>query len=63
MARFIAVVSTVSIFLVYDSSIVATRPSIQAPRFAFRLCFIRFVGVVRSCFVWRTKTEPSARYG
>ena len=51
MARFIAVVSIVSICLVYDSSIVATRPSIPAARFAFCLCLIRFVGVVRICFL------------
>ena len=35
-----------------DSGIVATCPSIPAARFAFRLCFIRFVLAVRSCFVW-----------
>ena len=35
--------SIVSICLVCDSSIVATCPSILAARFAFRLCFIRFV--------------------
>ena len=32
-----------SVCLVCDSSIVATWPSLPAARFAFRLCFIRFV--------------------
>ena len=35
--------SIVSICLVCDASIVASCPSILAVRFAFRLCFIRFV--------------------
>ena len=33
----------VSFFLVCDSSIVTTCPSIPAARFVFRLCFIRFL--------------------
>ena len=37
-------------FLVCDSSTVTTCPLIPAARFAFCLCFIRFVFVVRSCF-------------
>ena len=45
------------------SSIEATCPSIPAALFASRLCFIRFVFVVRSCFVWRTKAEARARVG
>ena len=51
LARVIAAVPIVSISLVFDSSIVATCPSIPAVRFAifFRVC-IAFV--VRSCFVW-----------
>ena len=52
LARLIVVVSIVSICFVCDSSIVATCPSIPAARFAFCLCFIRFVSVVRGCFVW-----------
>ena len=40
---YIAVVSIVSICLLCDSCIVATCSSIPAARFAFRLCFIRFV--------------------
>ena len=40
LARYIAIVS---ICLVCGPSIVATCPSIPAVRFAFRLCFIRFV--------------------
>ena len=51
-ARYIAVVSNVCICLVCDSSVVATCPSIQAARFAFRWGFIRFVFVVCRCFVW-----------
>ena len=47
LALFIAVVSIMSV-----SSIVATCPSIQAARFAFCLCFIRFNFVVLRCFVW-----------
>ena len=43
LARYIAVVSILSICLVCDSNIVATCPSIPAARFAFRFCFIRFV--------------------
>ena len=46
--RFIAVGSNVSICLVCDSS---TWPSIPAARFAFCLCFIRFVFVVCSSFL------------
>ena len=60
MARFIAAVSIVSISLLCDSSIVATYPSIPA---AFCLRFIRFVFVVRSCFVWLTKAEQRSRVG
>ena len=45
------------------SSLEATCPSIPAALFASRLCFIRFVFVVRSCFVWRTKAEARARVG
>ena len=52
LTRFIDVVSMVSICLVCDSSIVDTCPSIPAARFAFHLCFIRFVFTVRSWFVW-----------
>ena len=54
-ARFIAAVSIVSISLVCDSSIVATCPSIPAARFAFCLCFVHFVFVVRSCFAGEPK--------
>ena len=61
LARFVAVVSIVSICLVYDFSIVATCPSIPAARFAFCLCFIRFDSVVHSCFV--CKAEPRAGVG
>ena len=43
--------STVSTCLVCNSSTVATCSSIPAARFAFRLCFIRFVFHVRSC-IW-----------
>ena len=43
LARYIVVVSVVSICLVCDSSIVATCPSMPAARYAFRLCFVRFV--------------------
>ena len=52
LARCIAVVSIVSICLVCDFSIVATCHLIPAARFAFCLCFIRFVFVVQNCFVW-----------
>ena len=48
---FIVVVSIVSICHVYDSRIEATYPSIPVARFAFSLCFIRFVSIVRSCFI------------
>ena len=60
LARFIAVMS---VCLVRDSSIVATYPSIPAARFASRLCFIRKVVVVGTCFIWRTKAEARARVG
>ena len=52
LARFVDAVSVVSISLVCDSSIVATSLPIPAACFAFCLCFIRFVFVVCSCFVW-----------
>ena len=42
LARFIAVVSIVSVCLVSDFSIVATCHSMSAARFVFCLCFIRF---------------------
>ena len=45
------------------SSIEATCPLIPAARFAFHLCFICFVFVVRSCFVWWTKAEARVRVG
>ena len=45
------VASIVSVCLECVSSIVATWPSIPAARFAFCLCFIRFVFAVGSCFV------------
>ena len=45
------------------SSIEATCPSILVARFASRLCFILFVFVVHSCFVWLTKAEARARVG
>ena len=52
------------VYLSYTySSIEATCPSIPAVRFASRLCFIRFVFVVRSCFVWLTKAEARTRVG
>ena len=47
LARFVAV-AIVSVCLVCGSSIEAC-PSIPAARFAFTLCFIRFVFVVRWC--------------
>ena len=59
LARYIAVVSIVSICLVCDSSIVATCPSIPAARFAFRLCFIRFVLL----FVVVLSGEPKRNQG
>ena len=49
LARLIVVVSTC---LVCNSSIVATCPPIPAAHFAFRLCFIRFVFLVRSFCIW-----------
>ena len=61
-ARFIAVVSIVSICLVCDPSIVANCPSIPVGRFAFRLYFIRFVSVVHSCFVCLSG-EPKQNQG
>ena len=45
LARFVAVMS---IYIVCDFSIVAACPSVPAVRFAFCLCFIRFVVVVLS---------------
>ena len=51
--------SIVSIFLVCDSSIVATSPSIPAARFAFHLCFIRFVLL----FVVVLSGEPKQNQG
>ena len=45
------------------SSIEATCPSMPAALFASRLCFIRFVCVDRSCFVWWTNAEARARIG
>ena len=52
LSRLIAVVSTVSTCLVCNSSIVATCLPIPAARFAFSLCFICFVFLVRSCCIW-----------
>ena len=52
LARLIAVVSTVSTCLVFNSSIFATCPPIPAARVAFSLCFIRFDFLVRSCCIW-----------
>ena len=52
LARLIAVVSTVSTCLVCNSSIVAPCPPIPAARFAFSLCFIRFVFLVHGCCIW-----------
>ena len=52
LARCIPVVSVVYICLIRILSIQATCPSIPAARLASRLYFIRFVFVVRSCFVW-----------
>ena len=52
------------VYLCYTySSIEATCPSIPAALCAFRLCFIGFVFVVRSCYVWLTKAEARARVG
>ena len=62
LARFIAVVSIVSICLVYDSSIVAAALQYQLPALLF-VCvlFVLFCFVVRSCFFQenqsRTKGE------
>ena len=60
--------SIVSICLVCDTSIVATCPSKPAARFAFRLCFIRFVLLFVVVLSGKpkqnqgqTKTEPRAR--
>ena len=52
LAHFIAVMFIVSICRVCNFGIVATFPSMPAARFASCLCFIRFVFVVHSCFVW-----------
>ena len=60
LARLIVVVSAC---LVCNSSIVATCPPIPAAHFAFRLCFIPFVFLVRSCCIWWTKAEARARVG
>ena len=67
MARSIAGVSFVSIYLVCDSSIVATCPSIQLPAllfvcalFVLFLLFVVFVCLVNQN---RTKTERRARVG
>ena len=46
LARFIVFVSSVSICLACDSSIVATCPSIPAASFAFCSCFVRFILVL-----------------
>ena len=56
LSRYIAVVS---ICPVCDSSIVATCPTIPAARFAFRLCFIRFVLL----FVVVFSGEPNQNQG
>ena len=49
----------VSFCLICDTSIVATYPSIPGASFAFCLCFIRSVFVVRSCF----SDEPKQNQG
>ena len=61
LARYIAVVPFVSICLVCDSSIVATCPSIPAARFAFRLCFIRFV--LLFVVIWTGETKQNKGRG
>ena len=55
LARFFVVVSNVSICLVCYNSIVAICSTILAARFAFCLCFILFVLVVRSYFYGEPK--------
>ena len=60
LARFIVVVSVVSICFVCNFSIVATCPSIQLPALLF-VCLLFFV--VCKCFIWRTKAELRARVG
>ena len=62
-ARVFAVMSTVSIYLVCDFSIVATCPLMQAARFAFCWCFIRFVfGCSQSfCLVIQSRTKGEGR--
>ena len=60
LARFIVVVSVVSICLVCNFSIVATCPSIQLPALLFvYVLFLLFVDF----FIWRTKAELRARVG
>ena len=52
-----------SVYFVCDFSTVATCPSMPAAHCAFCVCLIRFVFVVHSRFVLRTKAEPRARVG
>ena len=55
-AFFLARYIVVSICLVYDSSIVATRPLIPAARFVVCLCFI-FFGSYLLCLVNQNRTK------
>ena len=59
LARFIVVVSIVTVCLVYNSSVVATCPSIPAARFAF--CYALLVLLV--LFVVVLSGEPKQNQG
>ena len=62
LARLIAVLSIVSVYLAYDSSIVTTCPSIPAARFTFCLSLILFVFLFVVVFLV-IHVEPRARVG